>query len=152
MLTSITDVVGEKVLVIQLSIECRVNVCLRMVDIVDVVQHVLPGVGRTAVVAGQCEIILEEACVVDLDVPVRILVASVPADVVGVAPRLAAVVLLRLHQGICSLDIAVQILCIPLQTEVERIVLVRFIAADQTDICRLSVIAQAIVLKVRDIA
>ena len=86
MLTGITDVVGEEVLVIQLSIECRIDVCLRMIDIVDIVQHVLPRIGRTAVVAGQGEIILEEAGMVDLDVPVRVLVAPLPADIVGVAP------------------------------------------------------------------
>ena len=86
MLTGIPDVVGEEVLVIQLGIECRIDVCLCMIDIVNIVQHVLPRIGRTAVIAGQGEIVLEEAGMVDLDVPVRVLVAPLPADIVGVAP------------------------------------------------------------------
>ena len=59
--------------------------------------------------------------------------------------------LLRLHDGIGALDIAVQILCVALQTEVERVVLVRLIAADQAYIRCVAVVAQAVVLEVRDV-
>ena len=138
---SIAHAVGKKMLVIQLGIERRINIGLRMIHIVDVVQHVLPRIGRAAIVARQCEIILKEARVVDLDVPVRVLVASVPADVVRIAPRLAAVVLLRLHYGICAFDVAVQILCIAFQTEVEGIVLICLVAANQSKIRCLAVVA-----------
>ena len=85
-LMGITNIIGKKMLVIQLRVECRINVCLCMVDIVNVVQHILPRIGRTTIIARQCEIILKQACVVDLDIPVRVLVAPVPTDVVGVAP------------------------------------------------------------------
>ena len=58
--------------------------------------------------------------------------------------------LLRLHHGVRTLDIAVQILCIALQTEVEGVVLIRLITADQSHICCVTVVAQAVVLKICD--
>ena len=147
----IAKVVREQVLVIQLRVEGRLEIHLRVIDVVDVVQHILPCIGRSAVVARQREVILHVTRIVDLDVPVRILVAPLPANVVAVAAGLAAVVLLRLHDGVRTLDIAVEVFGITFHTEVERVVLIRLVTADQTYVCRISVIAQTVVLEIGNV-
>ena len=75
----IAEAVGEQMLVVQLRVEGRIDVHLRMIDVVDIIQHVFSRIGRAAVVAGQREIVLQKAGVVELDVPVRIFVASCPS-------------------------------------------------------------------------
>ena len=150
-LMCIAEVIHKQMLVIQLRVEGRLEIHLRVIDVVDVVQHILPCIGRSAVVARQREVILHVTRIVDLDVPVRILVAPLPANVVAVAAGLAAVVLLRLHDGVRTLDIAVEVFGITFHTEVERVVLIRLVTADQTYICRISVIAQTVVLEIGNV-
>ena len=59
--------------------------------------------------------------------------------------------LLRLHDGVRTLDIAVEVFGITFHTEVERVVLIRLVTADQTYICRISVIAQTVVLEIGNV-
>ena len=88
---------------------------------------------------------------IELDLPISILVAPFPSDVVVVASRLAAVVLLWFHDGVRALDIAIEIFIVALHAETERVVCIRLVAADETDIRRLAVVAQAVVLEVCDV-